>query len=146
MSENALINGPITRDLISAELLLLADKTNLGGHSIFLGQVRGDIREGKKVIAIEYSAYDSMIQKEAEKIIKSVLSEFNDVKYIRILHSAGRINAGEISLFVLVSGGHRRQVIDACSKTVELIKTNFPVWKKEIFEDNTHGWQENPVA
>jgi molybdopterin synthase catalytic subunit len=29
----------------------------------------------------------------------------------------------------------------ACSKTVELIKENLPVWKKEIFDDDSHQWK-----
>jgi molybdopterin synthase catalytic subunit len=62
------------------------------------------------------------------------------------MHSTGRVNAGEISLFVLVSAGHRHQAMEACSKTVELIKSNLPIWKKEIFSDNTHEWQQNSLA
>jgi molybdopterin synthase catalytic subunit len=54
--------------------------------------------------------------------------------------------AGEVSLLVLVSAGHRQQAMTACSKTVELIKEKLPVWKKEIFEDNTHEWAQNNHA
>ena len=35
---------------------------------IFLGQVRADETDGKKVKAIEYSAYDELVNVEAEKI------------------------------------------------------------------------------
>lgn len=146
MEGKILINGPLKLDLISAELMSSGNETGCGGHSIFLGQVRDDMKDGKKVIAIEYSAYDTMVEKEADNIIRSILNEFNDVRFVKILHSVGRVKAGEISLFVMVSGGHRRQAIEACGKTVELIKSGFPVWKKEIFEDNTHEWQEDPLA
>ena len=146
MAGSLLINGPLTQNIISILLETLGENTGTGGYSIFLGQVRADMKEGKKVIEIEYSAYEAMVHKEADSIIQSILSEFDEVKNIKILHSVGRIKAGEISLFVLVSANHRRHAIDACSKTVELIKSNFPVWKKEIFEDNTHEWQENTLA
>jgi molybdopterin synthase catalytic subunit len=46
-------------------------------------------------------------------------------------------------LFILVSAGHRQQAIKACAKTVELIKERLPVWKKEIFEDDSHIWRQN---
>jgi molybdopterin synthase catalytic subunit len=108
---------------------------------IFLGQVRADEINGKKVRAIEYSAYAELVDLEAEKIKNIILSEFSDVKSVDIVHSAGVVNAGEISLLVFVSAGHRHQAILACSKTVELIKENLPVWKKEIFEDNSHLWK-----
>lgn len=112
-----------------------------GGHSLFLGQVRADVIDGNVVKAIEYSAYDSMVDAEATRIIDSVLGEFGDVRTVKIIHSTGVVRAGEISLLVLVSAGHRKQAIEACSKTVELIKERLPVWKKEIYEDNSHTWK-----
>jgi molybdopterin synthase catalytic subunit len=108
---------------------------------IFLGQVRADEIKGKKVKAIEYSAYKELVNAEAEKIKKTILSEFSEVKSISIIHSTGIVKAGEISLLVFVSAGHRHQAMQACSKTVELIKENLPVWKKEIFEDDSHIWK-----
>jgi molybdopterin synthase catalytic subunit len=108
---------------------------------IFLGQVRADDINGKTVKAIEYSAYAEMVYIEVENIKKSILSEFPDVKSVDIIHSTGTVKAGEISLVVFVSAGHRLQAIQACSKAVELIKGNLPVWKKEIFNDDSHLWK-----
>ena len=108
---------------------------------MFLGQVRADEVEGKKVKAIEYSAFVELVNIEAEKIIKEIFSEFVDVRSIDIIHSAGVVMAGGISLLVLVSAGHRHQSMQACTKTVELIKEKLPVWKKEIFEDDSHLWK-----
>jgi molybdopterin synthase catalytic subunit len=116
-------------------------KYDAGGHSLFLGQVRADTVNGKTVKAIEYSAYIELVDVEAEKIRKALLSEFADVKSIDIIHSTGIVNAGEISLLVSVSAGHRVHAMQACSKAVELIKANLPVWKKEIYEDNSHTWK-----
>ena len=58
------------------------------------------IIEGKIVKAIEYSAYEGMVEAEADKIKKSVLEEFDDVRSIDIIHSTGIVKAGEISLLV----------------------------------------------
>ena len=138
-----LITGPITSVVISSLISRLAERTDAGGHSIFLGQVRADKINGKKVRAIEYSAYEEMVRTEADKIKEIILSEFADTKSVDIVHSTGLVNAGEISLLVIVSAGHRKQAIEACSKTVELIKDKFPIWKKEIFEDSSHEWKQN---
>jgi molybdopterin synthase catalytic subunit len=146
MTDNYLITGPVTREIISTILDSLGNNTVTGGHSMFLGQVRADTDGIKKVIAIEYSAYETMVKAEADKIIKEINTAFIDVRIVRIIHSVGIVRAGEISLFVLVSAGHRRQAIDACSRIVELIKENLPVWKKEIFEDNTHNWKYNNLS
>jgi len=143
MSENYLIDGPVTTAVISSYLERMKQKTDSGGHSVFLGQVRDDEVNGKRVMAIEYSAYENMVKAEADKIRESVFSEFDDVKSIFIIHSTGIVKTGEVSLFVIVSAGHRKHSMQACSKVVELIKDRLPVWKKEIYEDNSHKWREN---
>jgi molybdopterin synthase catalytic subunit len=143
MITNYLIDGPITQELITSLFEKIGMKTDSGGHSVFLGQVRADNIDGKKVTAIEYSAYEAMVNVEAEKIKETILSEFSDAKSIDIVHSTGIVKAGQISLLVLVSAGHRHGAIQACSKTVELIKEKLPVWKKEIFDDDSHKWKQN---
>ena len=137
-----LIEGPISPSAISEIVNRGGTNTDSGAHSLFLGQVRKDLIDGKSVKAIEYSAYEEMVMMEANKILKSVMSEFNDVKSIEILHSKGLVNAGEISLVVMVTSGHREQAIKACAKLVELIKEKLPVWKKEILEDDSEKWKQ----
>jgi molybdopterin synthase catalytic subunit len=138
MKTNYLINGPIPQKEITKAFQKMGKRTDTGGHSVFFGQVRADEISGKRVKAIEYTSYNGMVIVEADKIKTSILSEFDDVKSVDILHSTGVVEAGELSLFVLVSSGHRHQAFEACRKTVELIKEKLPVWKKEIFEDNSH--------
>ena len=141
-----LIEGPIPQKVISDLIDKLGERTDTGGHSLFLGQVRADKKEERKVIAIEYSAYETMVNIEAEEIKRTILSEFDDVRSIDILHSNGMVKAGEISLLVLVSAGHRHQATLACSKVVELIKEKLPIWKKEIFDDQSMEWRQNNLS
>jgi molybdopterin synthase catalytic subunit len=141
MQKNYLIRGPIDGSMVTELLKKMNENTGSGGLSFFLGQVRADKIEGKRVIAIEYSAYELMVEAEADKILKSVMEEFDDVKSVDILHSTGIVKAGEISLLVAVSAGHRRHAIEACSKAVEMIKERLPVWKKEVWEDNSYTWK-----
>jgi len=143
MNGNYLVDGPVTIKEISPLIERMGTKNNTGGHSVFMGQVRADEISGKIVKAIDYSAYEAMVKVHADKIIKEILSEFSDTRSVDILHSTGIVKAGELSLFVLVSAGHRQQAIQACAKTVELIKEKLPVWKKEIFEDDSHAWRQN---
>jgi len=140
MTESILTEGPISLDIISSKIGALSENRNLGGHSIFIGQVRDDVKDLKKVMAIEYSAYPEMVNREAGNIRQEIMNKFSDVKGLHIMHSTGKVMAGESSLFVLVSAGHRQQAIAACAKTVELIKEKLPVWKREIFENGSHEW------
>jgi len=143
MLTNYLINGPVTFEVLAHLMERMGEKKDSGGHSLFLGQVRADEECGKIVKAIEYTAYEGMVKVEAEKIRKEILSEFSDVIDVKIVHSTGIVNAGELSLLVFVSAMHRQQAMQACSKTVELVKEKFPVWKKEIYDDLSHKWRQN---
>jgi molybdopterin synthase catalytic subunit len=141
MNIDYLVKGPVSLEIVKMLMDNMSKQYDAGGHTFFLGQVRADAVEGRLVKAIEYSAYEGMVQAEADKIKKSVMDEFDDVKAIEIIHSTGIIKTGEISLLVSVSAGHRKQAVEACSKTVELIKERLPVWKKEIYDDDSHIWK-----
>jgi molybdopterin synthase catalytic subunit len=138
-----LIDGPVTTSAISGAIAKGGENPDSGAHSLFLGQVRRDQIEGKFVKAIEYSAFEEMVIMEADKINKTIVSEFDDVKSIEIFHSKGLVRTCEISLMVMVSAGHRDQASKACAKAVALINEKLPIWKKEIFEDDSQNMREN---
>ncbi len=62
---------------------------------------------------------------------------------MHVHHSLGTVAAGEICLFVFTSSAHRKAAIDACEETVERLKTELPVWGKEIIESGKHQWKVN---
>lgn len=141
MNPECLVEGPLTPGSIAAVLKRFSEDKLAGGQSLFLGQVRADESGGRKVRAIEYSAYAPMAGAEAEKIIRVLREKYPDVRAVVILHSTGRVEAGETSLLVAVSAGHRKAAIEACSDAVEQIKQKLPVWKKEIFDDESETWK-----
>lgn len=142
MKRRHLTEGPISPVLISELMTLGNDDPGAGAVSVFIGRVRNDEEGGRRVSAIEYSAYPEMAEKEAENIISIVLTAFTDLRHIYIAHSVGVVKAGEASLFILVSAGHRDQATRACRHAVEMVKERLPVWKKEIFDDDTTRWRQ----
>ena len=62
---------------------------------------------------------------------------------MHIYHSLGRVEVGEICLFVFTSSVHRRDAIDACNEMVETIKKELPIWGKEICTDESTVWKQN---
>ncbi len=137
-----ILQGSISPQLIADSIAKHSSKTNIGAHTIFLGQVRKDKIEDKEVVAIEYSAYQEMAEKEFQSIREEAF-EKHKLTCMHMYHSIGKVNAGEISLFVFVSSVHRNDVFAACSDIVEQIKTRVPIWGKEIFEDGTFAWKAN---
>jgi molybdopterin synthase catalytic subunit len=138
--KNIFVHGAIQSSFIGESIGKHQSKTNIGGHSIFLGQVRADEIDGKKVATIEYTAYEEMALEQMDKIREAIFEKYA-LTCMHVYHSLGKVHAGEISLFVFTSSKHRKIAIDACEETVERIKAELPVWGKELFEDETHQWK-----
>lgn len=140
--KKSLFNGPISPQKIADSIAHHQVKTNIGAHDIFLGQVRADEIEGKKVAAIDYSCYEEMAEKAFHEIREAAFEKF-DLSCLHIYHSTGIVKAGEICLFVFTSSSHRKMAMDSCRFIVEEIKSKVPVFGKEIFEDESHQWKIN---
>ena len=141
--KNIFVQGPIDASFIAASIEKHKSKTDIGGHSIFLGQVRADKIDGKEVSCIEYTTYEEMALEKMHAIREDIFTKY-DLTCMHVYHSLGKVAAGEISLFVFTSSAHRKAAIDACEETVERIKAELPVWGKELFTDETYQWKENP--
>jgi molybdopterin synthase catalytic subunit len=134
--------GAISPVFIADSIAKHSSKTNIGAHSIFLGQVRDDIIGGQKVTLIEYSSYEKMALEKMHEIRESIFGKY-ELTCMHVYHSLGKVPAGGISLFVFTSSGHRRAAIDACCEVVERIKKELPVWGKEFFGDHQYSWKQN---
>lgn len=133
MKNSYLVGGPITPMLISELMTLGNNDSGAGAVAVFIGKVRDDENDGRRVTAIEYSAYEEMAVKETERVIKTVKAAFSDVRSVIIVHSTGVVRAGEASLFIMITAGHRDHATRACRHTLEMVKENIPIWKKELF-------------
>jgi len=136
--------GAIDPAFIAASISKHSTNTAIGGHSIFLGQVRADVIDNKTVAAIDYTTYETMALEKMHLIREAIFAKYH-LTCMHVHHSLGMVKAGEICLFVFTSSKHRRDAIDACNELVENIKKELPVWGKEIFEDESHQWKENTV-
>jgi molybdopterin synthase catalytic subunit len=140
--KNIFKNGPIAANFIGESIQQHSTKTAIGGHSIFLGQVRADTIEGQTVMAIEYTCFEAMALEKMHLIREAMFDKYN-LTCMHVYHSLGKVNAGEICLFVFTSAPHRKAAIDACTETVERLKAELPIWGKEIFGNESYQWKEN---
>jgi molybdopterin synthase catalytic subunit len=140
--KNIFTEGPVEAAFIADSIAKHATKTSIGGHSIFLGQVRADMMNDKQVQAIEYTSHVEMALETMSIIREDIFAKYA-LTCMHVYHSLGVIKAGEICLFVFTSSKHRKAAIDACSECVERIKAELPVWGKEIFEGEGHQWKIN---
>lgn len=140
--KNIFQEGPIAPQFIADSIAKHATKTNIGGHNIFLGQVRADETDGNKVAAIEYTSHVEMALEKMHEIRESIFAKY-PLTCMHIHHSLGVVKAGEICLFVFTSSAHRKAAINACTECVERIKAELPIWGKELFEGEGYQWKEN---
>lgn len=135
-------NGSIPASFIADSIQKHNIKTDIGGHSIFLGQIRSDEKNGKHITAIEYTAYNEMALTKMDQIREDMFAKY-PIVCMHVYHSLGLIKTGEICFFVFTSSAHRKAAIDACEETVERIKAELPIWGKEFFDDASYQWKEN---
>ncbi len=140
--KSSFIQGAIASSFIGDAIAKHQSKTTIGAHNIFLGQVRADSIEGKKVVAIEYSAYEEMAEQSFYEIREAAFAKY-ELSCLHIYHSLGLVKTGEICLFVFVSAPRRKVVYEALEFLVEEIKEKVALFGKEIVEDETYTWKKN---
>ena len=109
-----------------------------GAFCSFEGWVRNH-NEGRRVIALEYEAEPSLCQKEMEKIFKEAETKF-DVLEAKVFHRTGKLNVGEMAVWVGVIASHRDEAFKACRYLIDEIKNRLPIWKKEYYLDGHSNW------
>lgn len=126
----------ITHDPLIPEQITSQVRQNSNGAVVtFLGTTR-DSFEGKKVLKLDYEAYEDMALKKMSDIRREVQAEFG-IEDIAIVHRIGTVDIGQISLVVAVASPHRKEAFSACLKIVDRVKEIVPIWKKEVFEDGS---------
>lgn len=143
-NKNIFVDGAIPASFISDSIAKHATKTTIGGHSIFLGQVRADEINGKNVATIEYTSHTEMALEKMTEIREAIFSKY-PLTCMHVYHSIGTVKSGEICLFVFTSSAHRKPAIEACSECVERIKAELPIWGKELFEGDSYQWKVNSI-
>lgn len=112
--------------------------SHAGAFCSFEGWVRNH-NEGKNVSALEYEAYEPLCQKEAQKIFQEARQRFDTID-MKVVHRVGKLNVGEMAVWVGVTAGHRDDAFKACRYLIDEIKHRLPIWKKEYYTNGDSGW------
>ena len=123
-----LSDGPLSLDAVVAEVA----SDDAGAVATFTGTVRRRSRQ-RDVHHLEYEAYEGMAEQTMEQIAAS-LKERYDLVEVAIHHRVGRVEIGEPSVVIAVSGAHRQDALAACKDAIDTLKETVPLWKKEVYE------------
>ncbi|HLX37518.1 MAG TPA: molybdopterin converting factor subunit 1 [Candidatus Binataceae bacterium] len=127
--------GPIriVRDRVDVGALeaAVADP-GAGAICTFVGTTREN-NVGRKVLRLEYEAYERMALSEMRKLALDAAQRW-DITRIAITHRIGVVEIGETSVAIAVSAPHRTEAFEACRFAIDKLKEIVPIWKKEHFE------------
>ena len=131
--------------VISAEPLDLdehldaVDDPAAGAVTTFVGRVRDhDPDAATAVVALEYSAHpdaEATLRRIAEDAIGSTAA------IVAVSHRVGRLAVGDLAVVIAVASPHRAEAFDVCRTMIEVIKTDLPVWKRQVEADGTTAWK-----
>ena len=124
----------LTRQVLNPDPITASVRQDTNGAVVtFLGITRRTSQD-KRVLYLEYEAYEPMALKKLEKVRQEVINKWG-LQDVAIAHRFGRLEIEETSLVVAVASPHRREAFKACLEVVDRIKETVPIWKKEVFED-----------
>ena len=115
-----------------------------GGIATFIGTTRDNF-EGRRVLRLEYEAYQPMAERELLAICKRMRDRW-PLRHVAIAHRIGLVPIGESSVEIAVSSAHRREALEAVQFAIDDLKKHVPIWKKEIYEGDAAAWKENAEA
>lgn len=105
-----------------------------GAAAYFIGAVRGG---NVRTMTLEH--YPEMTEFALRQITEEAAAKW-PLFAARIIHRVGKMNPGEIIVFVAACAAHRGDAFAACECMTDHLKTRAPFWKKEETADGAHRW------
>ncbi|XP_054614091.1 molybdopterin synthase catalytic subunit 2 isoform X1 [Dunckerocampus dactyliophorus] len=169
MSEEVRNIFKLSRDWLSVqEVVAAVSSASCGAISLFIGTTRADELDGRKVIGLEYEAYEAMVQSELSRLCDDIRARWPGVTHICVHHRLGShhmlmlllgpsghlftpplcsafrwVKVGEASVVMAISSPHRHDGQQAIQHLIEQLKACVPVWKKEVYDSHEAAWKEN---
>ena len=115
------------------QVIKSVESAESGAINIFVGTVRNQSKD-KKVVRLEFEAYEKMALSEMKKISDAAVKQW-PINKISIIHAIGVLEIGDIPVVIAVSTPHRKASFEACKFVIDELKKTVPIWKKEFFKD-----------
>ena len=127
--------GPIDTIGLLSEL----SKDGVGAIASFIGIVR-PVNENEKVLSLEFETWDEKLPQDLTDIGNEALKKY-ELHSISITHRKGTVLPGEIIVCIYATSAHRAEAFAGCSWTIDELKRQAPIWKKEITQSGSY-WIE----
>jgi molybdopterin synthase catalytic subunit len=127
--------GSITIKVVENELDPDQLKHNLktdgcGAVVSFLGLVR-DFDTGEEVLSLEFDSWKEKLFSVLERLANESITQ-HGVSSIVVAHRIGTVSANMPIVCIHVASAHRKEAFESCSWLIDELKSQAPLWKKEI--------------
>ncbi|HJH31508.1 MAG TPA: molybdopterin synthase [Methanosarcinaceae archaeon] len=125
-------------DRVTLDLLIKRVQKNpairkAGAIGTFTGIVR-EYTDGLQTQVLEFEKYEEMADASID-LICTELKQKDGIMDVVIHHKTGRVEPGEDIVYIVVASSHRTQLFPVLSEAIERVKSEVPIWKKEITVD-----------
>jgi len=124
----------VDRPLRLDEVVEAVSGPERGAVVTFTGTVRSQTR-GRAVTRLEYEAYLPMAEKTLAAIGDAVGAEQGAL--VAVVHRIGVLQPGEAAVVIAAAAAHRAPAFRACQATIERLKQEAPIWKREVYQDGS---------
>ena len=125
------------------ELLSSIASDQVAAVSSFTGIVRATNLQNQVVNQLKIEHYPQMTESVLVKYCEQAMRDW-ELLGVSLTHRYGLMNVGETIVHIVAVATHRAPAQKACSFLVEVVKTDVPLWKKEIGPDGEF-WVEPPT-
>lgn len=115
------------------ELRKMIDSDDCGSIVSFIGLTRG-IENSIKIRELIFDAWEEKLPNILKRLGDESIKKFG-VKKVIISHRIGRVSPKEPIVCIHVASTHRKEGFIACSWLIDELKSQAPLWKKEVRED-----------
>jgi MoaE-MoaD fusion protein len=122
------------KPILAAEVTAAVADPGAGAIVTFQGVTR-------EVALLEYEAYREMAEERIAAILADCV-ELYGLLAAAAEHRVGGVPLGEPAVIVAVSAAHREQAFAGARDAIDRIKTEAPIWKREIDRDGSASWVE----
>ena len=120
------------------------DLSKSGGQSVFIGYMRSSSNGNNDILSMKLDYYPEMTEKYLLKLREKAIKSHN-LHNVFIVHRVGEVKPKECLVVVACWSEHRKEAIAAVKFILEDLKHNAPLWKKELFSNQTSKWVEKNI-
>ncbi|GAA4852205.1 molybdenum cofactor biosynthesis protein MoaE [Saccharopolyspora rosea] len=133
----------VTEESLRVDDLARLVEHRAAGAVVTFGGVVRDHDGGRGVQELEYVGHPSAGEVISE-VARDIAARSEGVRALAVAHRTGLLKIGDVALACAVAAEHRKQAFTACSDLVDEVKRRLPIWKRQVFDDDSEEWVNCP--